>query len=218
MFRVILLTQWKWSRLLVILGAVAGAALPILTAQGAVGRGNDPALAASLLQTSRLWGFGYPIVAAALGLLVAITAWAPDHRGRHVHALVLPIPRARYVTLKYLAGLTLLAVPVGGVLAGAAIAALLAPLPPGLHTYPIALVARFALATAVAYSIFFAVSGATARTAGIILAAVAALMGIQVLASAAGIPLRLDLLVVTAVLQWPGPFAVFTGHWMFIDV
>lgn len=218
MFRVILLGQWKWARLLVILGAVTGAAVPILSVQDVIGGSGDPRLAEGLLRSAQLWGFLYPILAGLLGLLMAITAWAPDHRGRHIHALVLPVARGRYVLLKYLAGLTLLAAPVGGVLLGALVASLAATLPPGIHAYPIALLLRFALATGVAYSIFFAVSGATARTAGIILGVVGALMVVQVLASAAGLPLRLDLLVVTAVLQWPGPFAVFVGHWMLIDV
>lgn len=149
---------------------------------------------------------------------MAISAWAPDHRGRHVHALSLPIARWRYALLKYLAGLVLLGLPVVGLLAGAGLASLVITLPPGLHTYPLALTLRFALAMAVAYSIFFAVSGATARTAGVILATLAAFFAVQMLASAVGIPLDLTLLVATTIIQWPGPLALFTGQWMLINV
>jgi len=35
MFRVILFSQWKWSRLIVVAGSIAGFALPIISMQGA---------------------------------------------------------------------------------------------------------------------------------------------------------------------------------------
>src|SRR5205823_857995 len=108
----------------------------------------------------------YPVLAAALGLLVAIATWAPDHRGRHVHALSLPLPRWRYVLLRFGAGATLLAAPIVAVSAGALLATWSATIPAGLQGYPGALAIRFALAVLVAYAVFFAVSAGTARTAG----------------------------------------------------
>src|SRR5689334_12112661 len=112
MFRVILYSQWKWSRLIVVLGSVAGFALPIVSVQGAA-TGDRSALAASeLLQAVQSWGVLYPVLAAAVGLLVAIATWAPDHRGRHVHALSLPVLRWRYVLLRFAGGATLLAAPI----------------------------------------------------------------------------------------------------------
>lgn len=211
MFRVLLLAQWKWCRPVIIGGIGAGLAIPILALHGA----GAPA---DLLARIRSWGTLYPVLAAGLGLLTAISSWAPDHRGRHVHALTLPIPRSRYVLLKYLAGLTLLAGPACAVLLGALLATAIATLPAGLHGYPVALAIRFALAVLVAFSIFFAISGATARTARWIVGIIGALIAAQILANVAGLPVRLDLLVQLAVLQWPGPLAIFTGHWMLIDV
>ncbi|HET7025011.1 MAG TPA: ABC-2 transporter permease [Gemmatimonadales bacterium] len=211
MFRVMLQAQWKWCRLVIAAGVCAGATLPLLAL-------HEVLSPAELLARVRGWGTVYPVLAAAMGLLTAISAWAPDHRGRHVHALTLPIPRRRYVLLKYLAGLVLLAAPILAVLVGAFVATALATIPDGLHSYPVALTIRFALAVAVAYSIFFAISGATARTAGYIIGVLSAAVAVQVIANAAGIPLRLDILVELAVFQWPGPLAIFTGHWMLIDV
>jgi hypothetical protein len=218
MFRVVLYGQWRWSRLIVALGMVAGFTLPIVSIQG-TSRAAATALGpGDLLAAMQSWGVLYPVLAAALGLLVAIAAWAPDHRGRHVHALSLPLPRWRYAWLRFAAGLTLLAGPILAVLAGALLASATVTLPAGLQTYPVALTIRFALALLVAFAVFFAVSAGTSRTAGIVLSMIGAFILIQVLASAAGLGLNLIGPLQTAVMSWPGPLAIFTGRWMLIDV
>ncbi len=218
MFRVILFSQWKWTRYIVVLGAVAGFALPVLSVQGA---SSDPSSAlkpGELLNAMQSWGVLYPVLAAAIGLVVAIATWAPDHRGRHVLALSLPLPRWRYVLLRFSAGLVLLLPAMLGVLMGALLASATATLPSGLEAYPFALAIRFAFAVAVAYAVFFAVSAGTTKTAGIILAVIAGFIVVQVIASAAGIEIDLMGPLQAAVLSWPGPFAIFTGRWMLIDV
>src|SRR4029077_1637204 len=139
--------------------------------------------------------------------------WTPDHRGRHVYSLALPIPRWKLVTYRYLAGLSLLAVPVLGLTLGAVVASATASLPTGLHSYPLALALRFALAALVAFTLFFAVSSGTARTAGVILGAIAALVVVQVLLSAAGTEVDILAPIVNILLISPGPFAIFTGRW-----
>ena len=152
MFRVILYGQWKWSRIVIVLGTVAGFALPILSVQGAT---SDPARAlrpGELLSIVQSWGVLYPVLAATIGLLVAIATWAPDHRGRHVLALSLPLPRWRYVLLRFTAGLVLLVPTMLGVFAGAVLASASATLPPGLEAYPMALAIRFAFAAAEAWA------------------------------------------------------------------
>ena len=218
MFRVILYAQWKWSRIIVVLGTVAGFALPILSVQGA-SRDTESALrTGELLQTIQSWGVLYPVLAAALGLLVAVATWAPDHRGRHVLALSLPLPRWRYVLLRFGAGLVLLTPPMIAVLVGALLASATATLPVGLESYPISLTVRFAFAVAVAYAVFFAVSAGTTRTAGIILALIAGVLVVQVVAGAAGVQVDLVGPLRALVLEWPGPLAIFTGRWMLIDV
>ena len=218
MFKAVLYSQWKWTRLIIVLGTLAGFALPLLSLQGAARADRGALQAQDLLRAVQSWGTLYPLLAAALGLLVAIATWAPDHRGRHVHALTLPLPRWRYVLLRFAAGMTLLAVPIAAVSVGALLAALTATIPSGLQVYPLALSLRFALAVLVAYAVFFAISAGTARTAGIILAVVAALVVVQVVASIAN--LQLDLVGTSQVvlLQGLGPLAVFTGRWMLVDV
>jgi hypothetical protein len=218
MYRVVLYAQWRWSRLIVSLGIVAGFALPVLSIQGASPRAASALGAGDLLGAMQSWGVLYPVLAAALGLLVAIATWAPDHRGRHVHALSLPLPRWRYALLRFAAGLTLLAGPVLALLAGALLASATATLPPGLQAYPVSLAIRFALAVLVAYAVFFAVSAGTSRTAGIILSLFGAFILVQVLAAAAGLSLNLVSPLQAAVMDWPGPLAIFTGRWMLIDV
>jgi len=218
MFRVILYGQWKWSRLIVVVGTIAAFALPIISVQGATGGDASPLHAQELLRAVQSWGTLYPVLAAALGLLVAIATWAADHRGRHVHALTLPVPRWRYVLLRFGAGTTLLAAPILAVLVGALLATATATIPSGLQGYPVALALRFAVAVLVAFALFFAISAGTARTAGIILGTMAALVLVQVLASLASIPLNLVDVLQLVVLNWPGPLAVFTGRWMLVDV
>ncbi len=218
MFRVMLYSQWKWSRLIVALGSIAAFALPIVSVQGAARADSNPLRAGELLQAVQAWGTLYPVLAAALGLLVAIATWAPDHRGRHVHALSLPLPRWRYVLLRFGAGGTLLAAPAIAVAAGALLATWSATIPGGLQGYPVALAIRFALAVLVAYGLFFAVSAGTARTAGIILALIGTVILVQIIAGVANIDLDLFGKLQIAVLNWPGPLAIFTGRWMLIDV
>src|SRR5688572_24585289 len=132
MFGVTLYSQWKWSRLIVLLGTVTGFALPIISLQGAASADRGALPAGDLLQAVQSWGTLYPVLAAALGLLVAIATWAPDHRGRHVHALSIPVPRWRYVLLRFGGGVVLLGVPMLAVLLGAVLATWSASIPAGL--------------------------------------------------------------------------------------
>src|SRR5256885_6973350 len=164
MFRVMLYSQWKWTRLIVGVGSIAGFGVPLVSVQGAARADSNPLQAGELLQAVQSWGTLYPVLAAALGLPISIATWAPDHRGRHVHALSLPLPRWRYVLLRFGAGAALLAVPVFAVSAGALLATWSATIPAGLQGYPGALAIRFALAVLVAYAVFFAVSAGTGRT------------------------------------------------------
>ncbi len=218
MFRAVLYAQWKWSRLIVVLGTVAAFAIPLLSLQGAARPGRGALQAQELLRAVQSWGTLYPLLAAALGLLVAIAAWAADHRGRHIHALTLPLPRWHYVLLRFAAGFVLLVAPIAAVLAGAFLATWTATLAPGLQAYPIALTVRFALAAFVSYAVFFAISAGTARTAGIILSVVAVLIFVQVVANMASLDLNLTGVLQTALVGGPGPLAVFTGRWMLVDV
>lgn len=218
MFRAILYSQWKWSRLVIVLGTLAGFAIPLLSLQGAARADRGALQTQELLRAVQSWGTLYPILAATLGLLVAIAAWAADHRGRHIHALTLPVPRWRYALLRFAAGMVLLAAPIAAMLLGASLAVMTATIPPGLQGYALSLAVRFALAVLVAYAVFFAVSAGTARTAGFILGALAALVVFQIVASIANLDLDILSTLQLVLLLGPGPLAVFAGRWMLVDV
>src|SRR5205807_9167916 len=77
---------------------------------------------------------------------------------------------------------------------------------------------RFALAVLVAYAMFFAVSAGTARTAGIILGVIGAIIAVQIVASVANVEIDLLGKLQAGILNWPGPLAVFAGRLMLVDV
>ncbi|UCG87539.1 MAG: ABC-2 transporter permease [Gemmatimonadota bacterium] len=221
MFRVILQSHWSWSKLLLGPGIVAAFALPILSVQQA-GNLSDPQLSAwgtaGVLHEMEEWGIWYAALAAALGLALATSAWASDHRGGHAYALSLPVERWRYVLLRYASGVVLLAAPIVFFWLGALLAAAAIELPDGFHAYPTALAMRFALAALLAFSVFFSISAGTARTAGYILVPIGGLLAAQLLLTTAGVGFDPLAYVIGRLTSWPGPFEVFTGRWMLIDV
>lgn len=218
MFRMILFTQWKWSRLALLLGVLAAFVLPILSVQRAGDPERHAFIARELLAAVESWSVLYPALAAGIALVLALSAWGPDHRGRHVYALSLPIPRWHYALQRYGAGIVLLAAPALALWLGALLAVGTASIPDGLHVYPGALALRFALALAVAYSVFFAITAGTTRTAGFVLAGIGAIVTVQVLLLAAGFKVDLVPFISDHVLLWPGPLEIFSGRWMLIDV
>jgi len=218
MFRMILFTQWKWSRLTVLLAVLGAFLLPILSVQQAGDPDRTSWEARMLLVSIQSWSVLYPALATAIALFLALAAWSADHRGRHVYALSLPVPRWHYALQRFGAGAVLLAAPALALLLGALVAAATANIPHGLRAYPLALAARFTLAMAVAYAVFFAISAGTTRTAGYVLSIVAGIVVVQVLAAAAGIELHLIPFLGDRLLMWPGPLEIFSGRWMLIDV
>ncbi len=218
MFRMILFTQWKWSRLTLLPLVVAAFALPLLSVQGAGNPQTTPWEARQLLNALQSWGVGYPVLATMIALFMAMTAWSADHRGRHVYALSLPIPRWHYALQRFGAGALLLGAVVIALWLGALFAAGTASIPAGLHAYPTALAVRFALALFLAYAVFFAITAGTTRTAGYVLAILGGLIVAQVLAAAAGLDIRLIPFLGDRLILWPGPLEIFSGRWMLIDV
>jgi len=218
MFLSILKTQWAWSRLVVALGVVLAFLLPLQTVQQAGLLGAREWEITALLDTVESWSVWYAALAAGVGLLVATSCWAPDHRGRHVYALSLPIPRWHYVLLRFAAGAVLLVAPVAALWIGAVLATATAHIPESLRAYPHVLMLRFALATFVAYGLFFAISSGTTRTAAYILLAIGGLFAVQLLLSASGSQSQLAASLWDRLVSWPGPLQVFTGRWMLIDV
>lgn len=213
MFGAILRTQWKSSRLLILLATIVGFALPLASLNSARGTLN----ASQFIGAMQRWAGGYAILAAGLGLLIAMAAWQADHAGRHVYALSLPVSRARYSLMRMGAGAVFMVPPVLAVLVGALIVAV-SDIPNGLHAYPFALALRFAFAAAVAYAIFFAIASSTPQTAGVILGLIAAVIFTQYLMSVMGAQQDILEPIVRFIFVKPGVLSIFTGRWMLVDV
>jgi hypothetical protein len=214
----ILFTQWKWSRLILLPAVIAAFALPVFSVQVAGTPNQSGWEARRMLSAVQSWGLAYPLLATGIALAMAMTAWGADHRGRHVYALSLPVPRWHYALQRFGAGIVLLIAPALALWIGATLAAATATIPTGLHAYPLALALRFTLALAVAYAVFFAITAGTTRTAGYVLATLGGIVLIQILAASAGIEIQLLPFVSDRMLLWPGPFEIFSGRWMLIDV
>lgn len=218
MFRMVLLTQWKWTRIALCAAIVAAFALPILSVQSLAVPSGGWIDGRRALMVMRSFGAWYAVLAAAAGLAVAVTAWSADHRGRHVYALSLPVPRWRLVTLRFAAGSALLLLPAIALWLGALAATASIEIPAGLEAFPTALAMRFALASLVAFGLFFAISAGTARTAGWVLGAIGGLLLLPLLGGSWDLPATLSLEIQTLIFSWPGVLEVFTGSWMLIDV
>lgn len=166
-----------------------------------------------------------PLVAAAAGATVALTAWSWDHRQGHVYALALPVTRSRYASTKFLVGLLLAAIPAVALAGGGMLAAATVELPDLVRAYPAALALKFYLASITAYGVLFALAAGTMRTAVIVLSAAVGTIffGDPLLQLTAGvIPslegiLMSDLLVDAMTRPW-SPFQVFFGNWFLFDV
>jgi hypothetical protein len=217
MFRAILATQWKWTRGIVIAAACLTFALPILSMRAAE-RALVEMNARELLARVHSFGIFYALAAGLIGLLLAAMAWTPDHAGRHVYALSLPVERWKYVAMRFAAGAATLGAPVLTLWLGAMIALGSVEIPAGLQTHPIALVVRFALASLLAYGVFFSISSGTKRTAGIILGVLGALVLSEIVFDGLGIHISPFLWFIDAVMSAPGMFGVFNSRWMLIDV
>ena len=217
MFRVVLETQWKWTRGVILAATLAAFSLPLLSMRDAA-RALDQMNARELL--TRMQGFGifYALTAAFIGLVVAAMAWNADHVGRHVYALSLPIERWRYVAMRFVAGAVTL-LPVGVALwIGGVVAVSARVVPAGLESHPGGLAVRFALAALVSYALFFAISSGTRRTAGIFLAMLGALICLEMIGEASDLPLRPFTVLIDLLVHQSGTLGVFNGSWMLIDV
>ncbi len=220
MFKVILETQWKWARMPLLLATVAAFTIPMISVRG-LGEGTASGVNALYAMVSMAtWAVAYPLLAAAVGLLLALTAWGSDHRQGHYYALSLPIPRWRYSFLRLGAGFVLLVGPVIGIAVGSSLAAAAAAIPAGLTAYPMALAIRFGLAATMAYTMLFAVSAGSARTAGFVLAVLLVILIAPVAVFLFAPPESGQFVhpILDRIYDWRGPLGIFGGRWMLIDV
>ena len=208
--------QWKACRHLVIALAVAAFALPIASVR--LGWRGAAANLPRFLTELQLWGFFYPALAAVAALVLGVAIWLSDRRGHHIYALLLPVPRWRYVLLRYLAGATLLLPIALALWAGAIMATIGLDLPPGLRIFPHALALKFALALLLLFGFVFAAAAASPRTLGIGLRAVGLLVAVHIAVILLDPKTNLLWRLVSALASGPGPLAPLGGRWMLIDV
>ena len=217
MFGAILWTQWKWTRGASLIGFILGFAIPLLSLFGLEsGRiGFSPSF---IVRTMQQFGALYALLAAGSGLACAMLAWGHDHRGRHVYALTLPIPRSRYTAMRFGAGAVCLMVPVLGVLAGCMVGLAAVEVPAGLHAYPLALTVRFLIACFVAYALFFAILASSARASAYVLGGIGFVVVLVFMLNSLGVGDDLISGLVQVLFGDRGLLSVFTGRWMLIDV
>lgn len=223
----VLRVQWLATRWLLVPFVLLCIGLPqfvVRTATGYSGvlrpEAGPPVLLAALQGLSTI----FPILAAITGAAIALAAWNWDHRTNHVYALVLPIPRAQYALLKLWAGALILLVPTLAILIGAWMATSMVTIPDGLRAYPLAFTVRFLLAGLLVYATMFAMAAGTIRTTLIITIGPALILILLIITE----PFLLEHFGVSlmapladawyTMLEWPGPFEVFGGSWLLIDV
>ncbi len=216
MLKAMIRIQWKACWHLVIALAVAALALPIVSVR--LGWQGAEANLPRYLTELELWGLFYPGLAAVAALVLGIAIWRSDRRGHHIYALLLPVPRWRYVLLRYAAGLVLL-VPVAIALwVGAMLATARLDLPPGIRVFPHELAIKFALALLLLFGIAFAAAASSSRALGIGLRALGLFLAVDIAVLLLSPKTNLLWKLVTALATWPGPFAPLGGRWMLIDV
>ncbi len=228
MYQPFLFIHWKTVRLALI-PLIAGAfALPLLSVQGL---GTPPGASGATLEVYTLvarteWVLPlFPALAAAIGIILGLSAWHWDHNLGHVYALSLPVARWRYALSKLGAGAVLAMLPAGALGLGAALAASMVSLPPGLHAYVAPLTVRFLFGTLVVYALLFSLASGTVRTTVVVLTALVALplLGDVLFGLLSHIWPQLQGIELTRWLwEWlagaRGPFEVFFGNWTWIDV
>lgn len=222
-----LFLQWKVSRWALLPFVLAAFALPLLAMgrAGAAARTDSFAAGYAALAVMQQWVVVFPLTAALLGVTVGLAAWSWDHRAGHVYALSLPVERWRYVLLKVTAGAVVLLIPVAAAWAGALLGTLTSDVPEGLRAYPNAFALRFLLAALIIYAATFAAAAGTMKTAVRILSGLllfllfgSILVGfVEQTFGYDDLWTPIDLLN-AALGRWPGPFHVFGGNWMLIDV
>lgn len=218
-FRQVLLAQWRWARLALVVLAVVGFAIPLAS----VFYGADLAGAGRsrvgdwLVAADRVAGV-LPYFALLTGVLVGVMAWTPDIAGRHVYALTLPVSRAYFVTLRFVAGALLTLVPAGAFAVGAVIASVSVSLPPGVHAHPADVAARFWLATLTVYAIIFAISSASRRGQIAIISIIGGAVLVDLLLLTLSADFSITAEAFALLTNWPGPLAILTGRWALFDV
>jgi len=227
MYRSVLFLHWKQIRVVLLPFVVSAFGLPLLSVQGmgTPGTVDEATVAYVILATNQDWLGVFPLLAWAIGITLALSAWNWDHQLGHVYSLSLPLPRWQFAALKMGAGALLTALPALAFWVGVHLAAASVTLPVGLHAYPDALALRFFLCVLVSYAAFFALAAGTVRTT--VTVVLGLLLFIVLGDSLNSVLARFFTFfqhtnVIQAVFDLAtsphGPLAVFFGSWTLIDV
>jgi hypothetical protein len=218
-FRRVLGAQWLWARLALVVLAVVGFAIPLASVfYGADLNGAGISRVGDWLVGADRVARVLPYFALLTGVLVGVMAWTPDITGRHVYALTLPVSRAYFVTMRFLAGALLTLVPAGAFALGAALSSLAVTLPPAVHAHPVEVAARFWLATLTVYAIIFAISSASRRGQIAIISVIGGAILVDLLLLAIGSDFSVTAETFALLTNWPGPLAILAGRWALFDV
>ena len=219
--------QWKASRWLLLPFVLLCFGLPQVAVRTSAQLSmlDDTTMSGSwLIYALQSWMPIFPVLAAAAGFTAALSAWNWDHKMHHIYALALPIKRSRYATLKLTAGATALVLPTVALLAGAIIAMTTVDMPAGVRGYPVSFTMHFLLAALLAYALGFAMAAGTIRTTVIVMLTLIVffvfgtiITGYINAVSSLDLVSPVDMLTELFV-NWAGPFRVFGGEWVLIDV
>ncbi len=220
MFRAILYTQWKWTRPVIVLAALVAGYIPVTALRVSPYKDASTYHIPSLYNSIAGASAGYQLLALGLAVIVAISTWQADISRQHVYALSLPLPRWKFVLLRFGAGASLLGIVAVCVSLFGGIAAALAPLPPMLHAYPIGLGVRFWLGALIPFSLIFALLSSTPKRVRVIVVAFVTLVVVDWLLSAFKLtddPVITKWLI-DALYSSHGPLTAFLSKWMLVDV
>ncbi|MHB1096444.1 MAG: hypothetical protein ACYC3F_09735 [Gemmatimonadaceae bacterium] len=220
MFRAVLYTQWKWSRPAILLAVLVAGYIPVAALRSMPYKSADTYYIPMLYQSITAASMYYQWLALFVAVIVAISAWQADGQRQHVYALSLPVPRWRFVLLRFGAGAALLGVVAAAVGLFGGVAAAIAPLPPMLHAYPIGLAVRFWLGSLIPFGLIFALLVSNPRRVRLVVAGVATIIVVDMALATIGViekPVVFGT-IVDAIYSGRGPLAAFLSKWMLVDV
>jgi len=218
MFMQILWTQFRWTRAILAVSAVALFVLPAVAWRTGSLPGYEISAPLAFMSGFRAVGPILMVVSWMLGFVLVAHPWNVDGAGKHVYPLSLPIGWSRYVAMRFGAGALTLLVPTLALWLGSILALALIEIPATLRAYPGALALRFLLGTMLVYALSFLLQYVAGRRAplALLLILLGGLSGAFVL-SILGFNETLTA-VGSALTEWPGPLAVFASEWKLLDV
>ncbi|MDH5235632.1 MAG: hypothetical protein OEW77_11795 [Gemmatimonadota bacterium] len=219
MFTQILWTQLKWTRIpLAVLAVVTFAAPALAWRLGAAGYQGAASEPMAIMVGFSAIGTVLMVTACLAGFVLVAHVWNLDAAAKHVYALSLPLPWSRFVAMRFGAGALSLLIPTLALWLGSLFALMMVQVPPTLHTYAGTLALRFLLGALLAYALSFLLQYVAGRRASAVLL-VLLLSGVVVtfVLSVLGYTRLLDT-IGHAIVEWPGPLAVFARDWKLVDV